>query len=144
MNILENLEGSTKLTDNLTFSDTQISLASWIVMPTYAQENEANVKRFLRALYKGMDFGADAANQETVAQYVADQTKSELQTALDQTGDAQWLTGEEVKAGAADGTIEGYYALQRDNFLANDEAVTEENALPVAEYVLLDLMANPE
>ena len=54
-----------------------------------------------------------------------------------QRGDADWLTGAEVAAGAADGTIEGYYKLQQDNFIAAG-AVTEE--VPVADYVMFDNM----
>ncbi|MEI3182760.1 MAG: hypothetical protein V8S98_05125 [Lachnospiraceae bacterium] len=34
----------------------------------------------------------------------------------EQRGDAQWMTGKEVAKGAADGTVEGYYELQKQNF----------------------------
>ena len=43
----------------------------------------------------------------------------------------------EVSEGAADGTVEGYYELQKENFI---EAGAVEVDPPVSDYVLLDVM----
>ena len=50
---------------------------------------------------------------------------------------ADWFTGKEVAAGAADGSIEAYYKVQQDNFIA---AGAVEGEVPVADYVMFDNM----
>jgi len=138
LKILEEMEGATKLADNVMFSDTSVSLASWIVLDKYADENADKILAFTKALYKAMDYAADG-NYEEVAGYVSNQTKTDKDSVYAQRGDADWLTGKEVAAGAADGTVEAYYKTQQNNFLASG-AVTEE--VPVADYVMLDNMIN--
>ena len=138
LKILDEMKGATKLADNLTFSDTSISLASWIVLDKYAGENADLLLSFTKALYKAMDYAADDHYDET-AQYVANQTKTDVDSVYAQRGDADWLTGKEVAAGAADGTIKEYYLTQQKNFLKSG-AVTEE--VPVENYVMFDNMIN--
>lgn len=137
LKILEEMEGAQKLADNLTFKDDTVSLASWIAMPKYAEENRDVLVRFTRALFKAMDYAAND-NQEATAELVAKQIASDKDTVYEQRGDASWLTGKEVAAGVADGTVEGYYQLQKENFLAAETVTVDP---PVSDYVLLDLMA---
>ena len=136
LKILEEVEGTTKLTDNMTFSDETVSLASWIVMPEYAEANRDVLVRFTRALFKAMDYAA-TENQEATAGLVATQIAGDQAAVYEQRGDAQWLTGKEVAAGASDGTVEGYYELQKQAFIA---AGAVEGDPAVSEYVMLDLM----
>lgn len=137
LKIMEELGADgTKLTDNLTFSDTSISLASWIVTPSYADKNADKILRFTKALYKAMDYAADG-NYEEVAEYVANTTKTDYDSVYAERDVADWLTGKEVAAGAADGTVEGYYKIQQDNFIAAGEV---EGEVPVSDYVMLDNM----
>ena len=126
------------LTDNMTFSDTTVSLASWICMPKYGEENHDLLVRFTRALFKGMDYSANEHYDE-VSEWVAKQTATDYESVYNQRGDAQWLTGKEVAEGAADGTVAKYYELQRDNFVKAG-AVEKDPAPDVAEYVLFDVM----
>lgn len=136
LKILEELPGATKLSDNLTFADQTVSLASWIVMPDYAKESRDVLVRFTRALFKAMDYAANEHQEET-AELVAAQVAQDKDTVYDQRGDAQWLTGKEVAEGAADGTVEGYYELQKQNFIASGDV---EGDPAVSDYVLLDVM----
>ena len=136
LKIMEEMEDATKLADNLMFKDNSISLASWIVMDKYATENYDTLLAFTKALYKGMDYAADG-NYEEVAKYVAAQTKTDYDSVYAQRGDADWLTGKEVAAGVADGTVEGYYKTQQEGFLA---AGAVEAEVPVADYVMFDIM----
>lgn len=136
LKILEEDAKATKLADNMTFSDTTVSLASWICMPKYAEENRDVLVRFTRALFKAMDYAATDHQKET-AELVAKQIAGDVDTVYDQRGDAQWLTGKEVAKGAADGTVEGYYELQKKNFIS---AGAVEVDPPVSDYVLLDVM----
>ena len=106
------------------------------IMPKYAEENRDVLVRFTRALFKAMDYAA-ADHQEDTAALIAKQIAGDQDTVYDQRGDAEWLTGKEVSEGAADGTVEGYYELQKENFI---EAGAVEVDPPVSDYVLLDVM----
>ena len=136
LKILEEGKALTKLCDNPPFSDKTVSLASWIVTPSYAEANADKILRFTKALFKAMNYAADD-NYEEVAGYVAAQTKTDEASVYDQRGDADWLTGEEVARGAADGTVEKYYEIQQQNFIA---AGAVEGEVPVSDYVMLDNM----
>lgn len=136
LKILEEVEGTTKICDNLTFADTTVSLASWIATSKYASENSDKLLRFTKALYKGMDYAADD-NQQEAAGYVAKQCATDEETVYAQRGDAEWLTGVEVAKGAEDGTVESYYKIQQDNFM---KAGVVEAEVPVADYVMFDNM----
>ena len=108
LTILEGMEGTTKLADNMTFSDTTVSLASWIATPKYLEENRDVTVRFVRALMKAMDYAADG-NYEEVAQWCATKAALDYDTMYTQRGDADWLTGLYVVSGVADGTVKGFY-----------------------------------
>ena len=138
LKILEELDGATKLTDNMTFADETVSLASWIVMPKYAEENREVLVKFTRALFKAMDYAAKDHQDETAA-LIAKQIAQDKDGVYNQRGDANWLTGKEVAAGAADGTVEGYYELQKQTFVKAG-AVEKDPVPAVSDYVLLDLM----
>ena len=76
-------------------------------------------------------------SDEEVAQFVANVTKTDYDSVYAERGVADWLTGAEVAAGAADGKIEGYYKVQQNNFIA---AGAVEGEVPVANYVMFDNM----
>ncbi len=138
LKILEEMADATKLTDNMSFKDTTVSLASWIVMPSYAEENKDILVRFTKALFKAMDYAADE-NYEEVAEYVAAQVAQDYDSVFAQRGDADWLTGKEVSEGAANGQVEAYYETQKQGFVAAG-AVEADPVPAVADYVMLDVM----
>ena len=138
LKILEEMPEASKLTDNMTFSDKTVSLASWICMPRFAAEKRDVLLRFTRALFKGMDYAANEHYDE-VSEWISQQTATSYDSVYAEHGVAKWLTGQEVAAGAADGTVEGYYLLQRDTFVAAG-AVEKDPPPAVAEYVMLDMM----
>nr|WP_243421220.1 ABC transporter substrate-binding protein [Pseudoflavonifractor phocaeensis] len=138
LTILDGMEGATKLTDNMTFADTSVSLASWIATPGYLEANRDVAVRFVRALFKAMDYASDGHFEE-VAQWSSEQAKLDYQAFYDERGVAEWLTGQEVVKGVADGTVKGYYELQQKNLL-DGGTITEEDVCPVENYVDFDLM----
>lgn len=138
LKILEEMSDATKLSDNMTFSDTTVSLASWIVMPSYAEANKDVLVRFTKALFKAMDYAADDHYDE-VAQYVATQVAQDYDSVYEQRGDADWLTGKEVSEGAANGEVEKYYEIQKEGFIAAG-AVEVDPVPAVSDYVMLDVM----
>ena len=136
LTVLEQVEGTTKLADNMTFSDTSISLASWIAMPDRVESERDMFVRFVTALFQGMDYSADEHYDE-VAQWVADLLAIDYESAYNQRGDAEWLTGKEVYDGIADGTVAGYYELQQEIMISSGNLESE---VPVEDYVAFDIM----
>ena len=140
LTILDQMEGAHKLAQNTDFSDISVSLASWIVTPSYLEENRDVAVRFMRAILRAMDYAALEENYEEVAGWVADFLSVDSATVLQQArGDADWLTGKEVVAGIEDGTVEGYYELQQE-MMVNAGTITAEEECPVGDYVALDLI----
>ena len=125
------------LCTNTSFAYRSVSPASWIVLNGYYENNRDIVVRFCRALYKAMDYGSNPDNFNDVATWVAQQCGTDLDVALSQTGDAAWPASAEIVAGAQDGTIEGYYKVQQDAFIASGAV---EKEVPVSDYVLFDVM----
>lgn len=136
LKILDEMKDAVKLTDNMTFSDTTVSLASWIATASYADANKDKIVRFTRALFKAMDYAA-TDNFEHTAEIIAKQTAGDKAVVFEERGVAKWLTGKEVAVGAADGTVKGYYELQKKNFIA---AGAVEVDPPVEDYVMFDVM----
>lgn len=136
LTVLEQVEGTTVLADNVTFSDTSISLASWIAMPDRVEAERDMFLRFVTALFEGMDYSADEHHDE-VAQWVADLLALSYEDVYKQRGDADWLTGKEVYEGVQDGTVEGYYELQQELMISSGNL---EEPVPVENYVSFDIM----
>ncbi|MDO4787985.1 MAG: ABC transporter substrate-binding protein [Johnsonella sp.] len=134
--ILEEMSDATKLTDNMTFSDETVSLASWIVVPAYEKDNKDKILRFTRALFKAMDYAANDHFEET-SEIIAAQIAQDKEVVYAQRSDAKWFTGKEVAQGAADKTIEGYYELQKKQFI--ETGAVEVNP-PVSDYVMFENM----
>lgn len=123
-----------QLCDNKTFIDETVSLASWIVMPAYAEENHDVLVRFARALYKGFDYRADHANDEEVCGWISDEIKLDKDTLMDQVNVADWATSELIRDHLED--VKGYYQLQQDTLVASGDC----EATPLEDYILFDVM----
>lgn len=109
--------------------------SSFITTEKFASENHDVLVRFSRALLKAQDYRA--ANIEEVAKWVAKQCKADEQTMLDCVGEGNWLTGEFVASGLADGTVKSYYENQQKVFIDAGRITAE---VPVEDYVLFDVM----
>lgn len=131
-------DDATILADNVMFADQSIALSSWIVLPSSLEEDHDVLVRFLTALYQGMDYAAEEHHDE-VAQWVADQLAADYDATYGETTSGDWLTGQEVYNGVADGTVAGYYEFQQELMVA---AGTLEEAVPVENYVAFDLMTD--
>ena len=86
-----------------------------------------------------MDWGSQPDNADQVAQWCADETKTDVEAMKAQWGDATWFDIATMKAGLADGTMKGYYeGVQNDMLQAG--SIEEGDAHDVSEWVLLDVM----
>ena len=132
--IMDNLgDDAFVISDNVTFSDRSASVASWIVMPEFAEENHDLLVRFTKALYKGMDYRAE--HEDEVIGWVAEILGVDYDTVYAQRGDAEWLTSAELIEEVKDGTIEKLYEVQKQSFGSEVDQAT-----PVSDYVLFDVM----
>lgn len=121
------------LAQNADFADKTVNIASWIVMPKWAENNHDLLVRFTKALYKGMDYRAE--NIEQTAKWVAAQLGVDYDTVYLQRGDAEWITSKELLSRVANGTIENMYEIQKKAFGSAVDPST-----PVSNYVLFDIM----
>ena len=132
--ILENTgDDAFVLSDNLTFSDRTASIASWIVMPSFAEENHDLLVAFTKGLYAGMDYRAE--HEDEVIGWVAEVLGTDFDTVYAQRGDAEWLTSAELISQVEDGTIEALYEVQKAGF--GDAA---DQSASIDSYVLFDVM----
>ena len=134
--ILEQVEGAKEIE----FSDGSTNISSWICLPKYAEENHDVLVRFSRALYKGMDWGSKPENYDAVAKLCADQIKSNVESQLAQVGDAHWFNLDDIKTGASDGTIKGYYENMQNDFVQAETLTPEEVVEDVSQFVLFDVI----
>ena len=134
--ILQQVEGSYEIE----FADGSTNISSWICLPSYAEANHDILVRFTRALFKGMDWGSQVENYETVAGYCAERTKSGLEPQLMQVGDAHWFNIADLTSGLSDGTIKGYYEGMQNDMVKGENIKPEEAKEDVGDFVLFDIM----
>ena len=143
LKILKEVEGSVDMCSNVDF-DGLASPGSWVVNPAWADENEETIVKFLRAMYKGMDYAAAATTDDAVASevagYIAAIIASDEATVLEQRYDGSWMTSAQMQEMLNNGGMVKVYADQRANFISSG-AITEEQATHTAEqFILTDLM----
>ena len=142
LTILAESDNAVDICSNVDFPSL-VSPGSWVVNPAWADENADVLVRFIRAMYKGMDYAATATTDDAIAEevagYVAAVLKSDAETVIGQRYDGTWKTSAEVLEMVKSGEIEQIYADQQATFIANG-AVDEATALAPADFVLSDLM----
>lgn len=142
LTILAQGKDVTDICSNVDFANL-VSPGSWVVNPKWADANEEVIVRFIRAMYKGMDYAASATTDDAVAQevagYVAKIIASDAETVIGQRYDGSWKTSAEIIDMLTSGEILRIYGDQQATFIANG-AVDAATALKPAEFVRTDLM----
>lgn len=142
LTILAEAENATDICSNVDFANL-VSPGSWVVNPKWADENADVLVRFIRAMYKGMDYAAaattDDAIAEEVAGYIAEIIASDAETVIGQRYDGSWKTSAEIVEMLNSGEVVRIYGDQQATFIANGALEAEGNLTP-EEFVLTDLM----
>ncbi len=142
LTILEQAENATDICSNVDFANL-VSPGSWVVNPKWADEHEDVLVRFIRAMYKGMDYAAAATTDDAVAQevagYIAAIIASDAETVIGQRYDGSWKTSAEIVEMLNNGEVVRVYGDQQATFIANGALEAEGNLTP-EEFVLTDLM----
>lgn len=123
------------LAKNKTFSDETVNIASWIVMPAWAEKNHDTLIKFTRALYKGEDYRAEEKNMRQVAEWVATQVAGDVEIQYQTVHGADWYTKASTVEAIKDGSLKALYEVQKKAF---GDAV--DPSTPVESYVLFDIM----
>ena len=120
---------------NKDFTDTNVSVSSFIAMPDKVENNRDQVIRFVEAMYAGSDFRNTDFDQN--CQYAADLTGLSIDSMTGSKLDAVWVDAATIHELANNGEMLKYYEIQQKNFLESG-AVEEE--VPVENYVHFDIM----
>ena len=142
LTILAEGKDVTDICSNVDFANL-VSPGSWVVNPKWADEHEDLLVRFIRAMYKGMDYAAAATSDDAIANevagYFAAVIASDADTVIGQRYDGSWKTSAEVLEMVESGEIVRIYADQQATFIENG-AVDASTALAPEDFVLTDLM----
>jgi NitT/TauT family transport system substrate-binding protein len=119
------------------------SPGSWVVNPKWADANEEAMVRFVRAMYKAMDYAAAATTDDAVAEevagYIAAVIASDAETVIAQRYDGSWLTSDAMMELLDSGKLVQIYADQQANFIAGGKLEATGN-LDASEFVLTGVM----
>ena len=142
LTILAEAEDATDICSNVDFASL-VSPGSWVVNPKWAAENADAMTRFVRAMYKAMDYAAaattDDAIAEEVAGYIAGVIKSDAATVIEQRYTGSWMTSAQVLETVENGKALRIYGDQQATFIAGGALEAEGNLTP-EEFVLTDIM----
>lgn len=142
LTILAEAENATDICSNADFA-ALVSPGSWVVNPKWADENADLMARFVRAMYKGMDYAAAATTDDAIAKevagYIAAVISSDAETVLGQRYDGSWMTSAQVLEMLGSGEVVRIYGDQQATFIANG-AVDASTALAPADFVLTGIM----
>lgn len=120
---------------NKDFTDTNVSVSSFIAMPDKLKNDRDQVIRFVEAMYAGSDFRNTNFDQN--CQYAAELTGLALESMTGSKLDADWVDAATIHELANNGEMLKYYEIQQKNFLESG-AIEEE--VPVENYVHFDIM----
>lgn len=128
-------ENAVIVSSNETFIDVAPFIASWVITPSYAENNQETILKFTRALYKGMDYRAEHIGE--VIGWVAETAALDVNTMLGQKDDGVWDTEADIVNMINDGALQETYEVQQQNFISNG-VVTDQVALD--KYILFQNM----
>lgn len=129
-------EGVKELCRVADFRDIAPTLGSFIATPEYIAENEDIVLRFIRALYRCIDYRSEQLDNTIL--YCAEWLEVDPEQMETERDNAVNYTVEEIIQACENGEMLQMYNAQLDQFLL-DGSVTEVKAYP-EEYLRIDLM----
>lgn len=142
LTILEQAEDATDICSNVDFASL-VSPGSWVVNPKWADEHQDAMVRFVRAMYKAMDYAAAATTDDAIANevagYIAKVMSSDAETVIGERYTGSWMTSEQVIEMLNNGEVLRIYGDQQATFIDSGALEAEGNLKP-EEFVLTDIM----
>ena len=112
------------------------STASWIVTQKYLESNEDTVIRFLRALYKAMDYRKDHLDESITN--VSEIVGLDVETVSKEKYSSDWMYSDKMKSMIQDGSLTNMYQKQIEYFVQNNRLSTE--PVTVDKYTRVDII----
>ena len=143
LTILDKGTDVTDICSNVDFASL-VSPGSWVVNPAWADANQDVMIRFVRAMYKGMDYAAAATTDDAIANevagYIAAVIASDAETVIGQRYDGSWMTSAQVLEMLGNGEVVRVYGDQQATFIANGAVDPAGTVLDPADFVLTGIM----
>ena len=143
LTILDQAKDATDICSNVDFPSL-VSPGSWVVNPKWADANADLMTRFVRAMYKGMDYAAAATTDDAIANevagYIAAVIASDAETVIGQRYDGSWMTSAQVLEMLGNGEVVRVYGDQQATFIANGAVDPAGTVLNPADFVLTGIM----
>lgn len=142
LTILAQVEGAVDICSNVDFPSL-VSPGSWVVNPTWADENSETMVKFARAMYKAMDYAAAATTDDAIANevagYISKIIAKDAAAVLEERYTGSWMSSTQLKEMLESGTVAKVYADQQATFIANGALEATGNLTP-EQFVLLQIM----
>ena len=141
LTILSQVEGAVDICSNVDFPS-MVTPGSWVVNPNWVKDHEDLAMRFVRAMYKAMDYASasltDDAIAEEVAGYISPIIVKDASAVLEERYTGTWMSSAQLKTMLEDGSLLKAYTDVHNGFVAA-EAVAADAPTPDT-YVMVDLM----
>ena len=141
LTILSQVEGAVDICSNVDFPS-MVTPGSWVVNPNWVKDHEDLAMRFVRAMYKAMDYASasltDDAIAEEVAGYISPIIVKDPSAVLEERYTGTWMSSAQLKTMLEDGSLLKAYTDVHNGFVAA-EAVAADAPTP-DKYVMVDLM----
>ena len=141
LTILAQVEGSVDICSNVDFPS-MVTPGSWVVNPNWVKDHEEEAMKFVRAMYKAMDYASasltDDAIAEEVAGYISPIIVKDVSAVMEERYTGTWMSSTQLKTMLEDGSLLKAYTDVHNGFVAA-EAVAADAPTP-DQYVMVDLM----
>ena len=141
LTILAQVEGSVDICSNVDFPS-MVTPGSWVVNPNWVKDHEEEAMKFVRAMYKAMDYASasltDDAIAEEVAGYISPIIIKDVSAVMEERYTGTWMSSAQLKEMLDNGGVLKAYTDVHNGFVAAEAVAAD---APTADkYVMLDLM----
>ena len=141
LTILAQVEGSVDICSNVDFPS-MVTPGSWVVNPNWVKDHEEEAMKFVRAMYKAMDYASasltDDAIAEEVAGYISPIIVKDVSAVMEERYTGTWMSSVQLKEMLDNGGLLKAYTDVHNGFVAAEAVAAD---APTADkYVMVDLM----
>ena len=141
LTILAQVEKSVDICSNVDFPS-MVTPGSWVVNPNWVKDHEEEAMKFVRAMYKAMDYASasltDDAIAEEVAGYISPIIVKDVSAVMEERYTGTWMSSAQLKEMLDNGGLLKAYTDVHNGFVAAEAVAAD---APTADkYVMVDLM----
>ena len=141
LTILSQVKDSVDICSNVDFPS-MVTPGSWVVNPNWVKDHKDEAMKFVRAMYKAMDYASasltDDAIAEEVAGYISPIIVKDVSAVMEERYTGTWMNSTQLKTMLDDGSLLKAYTDVHNGFVAAEAVAAD---APTADkYVMVDLM----